>query len=93
VIRRACLLTPASSTIDIQVLPQEMTDVHKPVHKKVIIIGKPDNNLKSIAQQAEHEKIMTVLREVKFNKTKAARLMNIDRKTLYNKLQLLEIKV
>lgn len=93
VIRRACLLTPANSTIDIQVLPQEMMDVHKPVHKKVIIIGKPDNNLKSIAQQAEHEKIMKVLREVKFNKTKAARLMNIDRKTLYNKLQLLEIKV
>jgi two-component system response regulator HydG len=93
-IRRACLLTPADNTIDLQILPQEMTDVHKPVHKKVIIQKQPDdNNLKSIAHQAEHEKIMKVLREVKFNKTKAARLMNIDRKTLYNKLQSLEIKV
>jgi two-component system response regulator HydG len=70
-----------------------MTEAHKPVHKKVIILKQVDNDLKSIAQQAEHEKIMKVLREVKFNKTKAARLMNIDRKTLYNKLQLLEIKV
>jgi two-component system response regulator HydG len=79
--------------MDLQVLPLEMTDVHKPVQKKVLIQKQPDHNLKSIAKQAEHEKIMTVLREVKFNKTKAARLMNIDRKTLYNKLQLLEIKV
>jgi two-component system response regulator HydG len=92
-IRRACLLTPASKTMDLQVLPLEMTDIHKPVQKKVLIQKQPDHNLKSIAKQAEHEKIMTVLREVKFNKTKAARLMNIDRKTLYNKLQLLEIKV
>ncbi|SEW44656.1 two-component system, NtrC family, response regulator HydG [Chitinophaga sp. YR573] len=92
-IRRACLLTPADSTIDLQILPQDMTDAHKPVHKKVIVLKQADNDLKSIAQQAEHEKIMKVLREVKFNKTKAARLMNIDRKTLYNKLQLLEIKV
>ncbi|SFD81543.1 two-component system, NtrC family, response regulator HydG [Chitinophaga sp. CF118] len=96
VIRRACLLTPANDTIDLQVLPEEMIDLHKPVQKKVEKVNPPvqDNNLnlKAIAKQAEHEKIMTVLREVKFNKTKAARLMNIDRKTLYNKLQLLDIK-
>jgi two-component system response regulator HydG len=92
-IRRACLLTPANTIIDTQVLPLEMTEMHKPVYRKTIIAEQPDSNLKSIAQQAEQEKIMTVLRKVKFNKTKAARLMNIDRKTLYNKLQLLEIKV
>jgi two-component system response regulator HydG len=95
-IRRACLLTPANCVMDLEVLPEEMTDLHKPAYTK-----KPEKkadkeenlNLKAIAKQAEQEKIMNVLREVKFNKTKAARLMNIDRKTLYNKLQLLDIKL
>lgn len=96
-IRRACLLTPAYCVIDMKILPEEMTDTHKPE-----ITKKPEKkqvdkeesfNLKEIAKQAAQEKIMTVLREVKFNKTKAARMMNIDRKTLYNKLQLLDIKL
>jgi Response regulator containing CheY-like receiver, AAA-type ATPase, and DNA-binding domains len=30
---------------------------------------------------------MNVLKEVKFNKKKAAEVLNIDRKTLYNKLK------
>jgi two-component system response regulator HydG len=41
--------------------------------------------------QAEYNKIINVLKEVKYNKTKAAQLLNIDRKTLYNKLRLLNI--
>lgn len=97
-IRRACLLTPDNNPIDLQILPEEMADAHKPVYtKKPDKAKQPDKeenlNLKAIAKQAEQEKIMTVLREVKFNKTKAARMMNIDRKTLYNKLQLLDIKL
>ncbi|WP_262890322.1 helix-turn-helix domain-containing protein [Pedobacter ghigonis] len=30
--------------------------------------------------------IITVLKQVNFNKTKAAKILNIDRKTLYNKI-------
>ena len=41
-------------------------------------------DLKDSASKAEYETIMHVLREVNFNKTKAAKLLNIDRKTLYN---------
>jgi two-component system response regulator HydG len=97
VVRRACLLTPSGNTIDLQILPEEMTDKLKPIYtkqpEKAEHPAKDDLNLKEIAKQAEHEKIMNVLREVKFNKTKAARLMNIDRKTLYNKLQSLDIKL
>jgi two-component system response regulator HydG len=33
---------------------------------------------------------MQVLKEVNFNKTKAAELLNIDRKTLYNKIKSFE---
>lgn len=44
-------------------------------------------DLKSAATRAEYETIMQVLREVNFNKTKAAEKLNIDRKTLYNKMK------
>lgn len=42
--------------------------------------------LKSANMQAEHEVIMNVLKQTNYNKSKTAKLLNIDRKTLYNKL-------
>lgn len=45
-------------------------------------------NLKSIAESQEKATIMSVLKQTYFNKTKAAQLLNIDRKTLYNKIKL-----
>ena len=47
----------------------------------------PPRDLKDATSQAEYETIMNVLKEVKFNKTKAAELLKIDRKTLYNKMR------
>ena len=44
--------------------------------------------LKSAGTDAEYEMILEALKKVNFNKTKAAKLLNIDRKTLYNKLEL-----
>jgi two-component system, NtrC family, response regulator HydG len=34
---------------------------------------------------------MSVLKQVNFNRTKAAKILNIDRKTLYNKMKALNI--
>jgi two-component system, NtrC family, response regulator HydG len=47
--------------------------------------------LKSAAVEAEHDMILKVLKEVNFNKSKAARILGIDRKTLYNKMRIFDL--
>ena len=49
-------------------------------------------DLKNAAQEAEYDPILRVLKEVNFNKTKAAQILNIDRKTLYNKIKAIQIQ-
>lgn len=46
----------------------------------------PTADLKAVQQQTEKELIIKTLTETKYNKSKAAKLLNIDRTTLYNKL-------
>jgi two-component system, NtrC family, response regulator HydG len=79
VVKRAVLLT-SGETAGKESLPDEM----------VYIINKPIRpegpDLKAIQEANEREQILKTLHEVKFNKSKAARLLNIDRKTLYLKL-------
>jgi DNA-binding NtrC family response regulator len=42
--------------------------------------------LNEAALQAEYDLIVETLKKTRFNKTKAAEILQIDRKTLYNKL-------
>lgn len=44
-------------------------------------------NLKSVSKIAERDAIISVLEKTGYNKTKAADVLNIDRKTLYNKMK------
>jgi two-component system response regulator HydG len=46
-----------------------------------------ESTLKSASIDAEYEMILKALKKVNFNKSKAAKLLNIDRKTLYNKMK------
>jgi len=77
VIKRATLLTK-SEIIDVNVLPSEL-----------IAVKENNASLSNKFSTKENEKalILNALEEVDNNKTKAAKLLNITRKTLYNKLK------
>jgi two-component system response regulator HydG len=100
VIRRAALLT-SSGLISTRVLPAEIVandnfgqaylssqpqETHiAPVHHHSI--AHKENDLKNAAAQAEYDTIMNVLKQVNYNKSRAAEILKIDRKTLYNKIK------
>ncbi len=90
VVRRAVLLT-VGDEVQSDSLPQEIIQAHS----SLILPGDlADDNvglLKSIAGSAERQAIIDVLEKVNYNKSKAAELLKIDRKTLYNKLKLYNI--
>lgn len=90
IIKRAALLTN-KNMITLETLPQEIVFQSKFDLIEESRNGVIDHNeipdLKAAALRAEYEKIFEVLRRVNFNKSKAAILLNIDRKTLYNKMK------
>lgn len=93
VLRRAVLLTEGDF-IQTKALPLEISTFSKVSAFENAIESATTNNhkekkldLKNAAQEAEYDTILKVLREVNFNKTKAAQILNIDRKTLYNKMK------
>jgi two-component system, NtrC family, response regulator HydG len=53
-------------------------------------ISLSENSLKEASIDAEYEMILQALKESNYNKSKAAQLLKIDRKTLYNKMTLYE---
>lgn len=84
VIRRAVLLEQ-SSMISIVSLP---TEIIKKDSLSPNDFKKPEaENLREMKEKAEYELIMSTLEKVRFNKSKAAQLLDIDRKTLYNKMK------
>jgi len=91
VIRRAALLTEGEE-VQAKALPLEISTYSKALAYDNSPIGRAQqtpakHDLKNAAMEAEYETILRVLREVNYNKTKAAEVLNIDRKTLYNKMK------
>ncbi len=96
VIRRAALLTNTHK-ITIDTLPFEIIPSNKKTDKSTgekendvydySNPSKKDSHLKDAAAKAEYKAILHALEQSNFNKSKAAELLNIDRKTLYNKIR------
>ncbi len=85
VIRRMVLLSE-TETAGMESLPDEMTFSVNQMPKS------PSTDLKALNETNEKELIKEILRQVKNNKSKAARLLNIDRKTLYKKMEKYQIE-
>lgn len=82
VIKRSVLLT-SSTLIPLEVIPREVL-FSKNLEKQQVDFSKESN---------EKQLILNALKEADFNKTKAAKLLNITRKTLYNKMEQYQIEL
>lgn len=80
IVKRATLLAQGSF-ITLAELGTELQDTPSSV----------GNNMALRNEETEKEHILEALRQTGNNKSKAAQLLNIDRKTLYNKLKLYDI--
>ncbi len=88
VIRRACLLCPDEAAISIAHLPVEIVHFEEERLKNI--------NANEISAFMQYKKprnitlkeIEEALKVTNYNKTKAARYLGIDRKTLYNRLRI-----
>jgi two-component system response regulator HydG len=92
VVKRAVLLT-VGEEIQLDSLPQEIVFGMAPADTAGQGDGDAVGLLKSIAGSAERQAIIETLEKAHYNKSKAAELLKIDRKTLYNKLRLYNINV
>jgi two-component system response regulator HydG len=106
VVRRAALLTEGNE-VTMKTLPLEISNYKIPVYEYASPpqpepqpyhqapaheIKEGRHDLKNAALEAEYETIIKVLKEVNFNKTRAAEILKIDRKTLYNKMKAINLK-
>lgn len=97
VIKRAVLLCQGDEIVT-ENLPQEVIAPEVVTASNGGEYGSYDfaqskNFLKSVSGIAERQAILDVLEKTGFNKTRAAELLNIDRKTLYNKLKAYNIRL
>lgn len=84
VVKRAVLLT-SEGVITVKALPSEMLEaIRNPLTTNMATTQVYD--LKALQESQEKEMIIKTLKEVRYNKSKAARILNIDRKTLYLKI-------
>lgn len=83
-IKRSVLLSTADIITSLELPPEMFAKATAGENKNL----KSNTDLKSLAETNEKSTILNVLQQTRFNKSKAAQLLNIDRKTLYNKMKL-----
>lgn len=95
VIRKAVLLnhsniiTTSALSSELFAPPERIQPQWKPPRTTSIPVhhNPQSTDLKDVSAEVEYQTIIEVLKSVNFNKTKAAKILNIDRKTLYNKIK------
>lgn len=94
VINRAVLLSP-SDVIPASVLPDEIrfNNLSSGSGKHNSAQHEDVTELKEATLITEKEVITNALMEANYNKSKAAKILNIDRKTLYNKIKQYDIQI
>lgn len=97
VIKRAVLLCQGdeivTENLPQEVIAQEVVTAANGGEYGSYDFAQSKNFLKSVSGIAERQAILDVLEKTGFNKTRAAELLNIDRKTLYNKLKAYNIRL
>ncbi len=86
VVKRAVLLSE-SDVITEDALPDQIVEPQYFETKIQSSYSSEASNLKSVAEIAERDAIIEILEKTGNNKTRAADILKIDRKTLYNKLK------
>ena len=81
IIKRAVLLT-GEGLIKPDVIPLDLSLPENAASERGAA-----KDLKSSYEEQERSLIIKTLEEVKYNKSKAAKILDMDRKTLYNKLE------
>ena len=84
VVRRAVLLA-SNNIVTTDSLPEEMLE--SSLTPASSTLGNETIDLRSIKEKSEQELIISTIVKAKYNKSQAAKLLGIDRKTLYNKLK------
>jgi two-component system response regulator HydG len=86
VIRRA-VLVEQGNIVGTKSLPPEIVSSKLRKQNDLASNQHQPENLKDLKEMAERELILSTLEKFRYNKSKAASLLNIDRKTLYNKMK------
>lgn len=96
VIERACVLCEGP-TISLEHFPEEIRTQQQVLQESIPALIPPETTQRIIALAAspyvsEKDELIDALKRARGNKSKAARLLNVDRSTLYRKIERLEIQ-
>jgi two-component system response regulator HydG len=91
VVKRAVLLSKGD-LVQADALPEEISRPRIFAAQDTAESTEDSHTLRSVSGEAEKQAIISALEASRYNKSKAADLLRIDRKTLYNKLKLYKIQ-